>query len=62
MLSQDLAEAGNAAYERRVSHDQTGPSASQYLPGYSRALIRVEHFRALIDEQTYDGKTSVRPS
>jgi hypothetical protein len=33
-----------------------------HLPGYSRALIRVEDFRALIDERTYDGKTAVRPS
>jgi hypothetical protein len=32
-----------------------------HLPGYSRPFIRVEHFRALIDERTYDGRTAVRP-
>jgi hypothetical protein len=33
-----------------------------HLPGYSRALIRVEDFRALIEQRTYDGRTAIRPS
>jgi hypothetical protein len=31
------------------------------LPGYTRPLIRVEDYLALIAERTYDGRTSVRP-
>ena len=32
-----------------------------HLPGYSRPLVRVEDFRELIAERTYDGKTAVVP-
>jgi hypothetical protein len=30
------------------------------LPGYSRPLIRVRDYLALLDESTYDGRTRVR--
>jgi hypothetical protein len=32
------------------------------LPGYSRPLIRVRDYLALLDESTYDGRTRVRSS
>jgi hypothetical protein len=30
------------------------------LPGYSRPLIRVRDYLRLLEESTYDGRTSVR--
>jgi hypothetical protein len=30
------------------------------LPGYSRPLVRVSDYLALVEESTYDGRTSVR--
>jgi hypothetical protein len=30
------------------------------LPGYSRPLIRVADYRALVDASTFDGRTRVR--
>jgi hypothetical protein len=30
------------------------------LPGYSRPLIRVADYQALLEESTYDGRTRVR--
>jgi len=30
------------------------------LPGYSRPLVRVEDYRALLESSTYDGRSRVR--
>ena len=54
----DLRELG---LERRAVDAVFRELPTVHLPGYSRALIRVEDFRALIEERTYDGKTALRP-
>jgi hypothetical protein len=55
----DLAELG---LERRAVDAVFRALPTVHLPGYKCPLIRVADFRALIDERSYDGKTSVRPS
>jgi hypothetical protein len=54
----DLRELG---LERRAIDAVFRALPTVHLPGYSRALIRAEDFRALIEERTYDGRTAVRP-
>jgi hypothetical protein len=55
----DLRDLG---LERRAVDAVFRALPTVHLPGYSRALIRAEDFRAFIDERTYDGRTAVRPS
>jgi hypothetical protein len=54
----DLRELG---LERRAVDAVFRALPTVHLPGYSRPLIRVEDYLALIAKRTYDGRTSVRP-
>ena len=31
------------------------------FPGYDRPMVRVEHFRAFVDDSTFDGRSKVVP-
>jgi hypothetical protein len=55
----DLRELG---YERRAVDAIFRVLPTVHLPGYSRPLIRAEDLLALIEERTYDGRTTVRPT
>jgi hypothetical protein len=48
--------------ERRAVDAVFRTLSTVHLPGYSRPLVRVEDYLALIAERTYDGRSSVRPS
>jgi hypothetical protein len=52
----------NLGLQRRAIDAVFRALPTVHLPGYSKPLIRVEDFRALIAERTYDGKTAIRPS
>jgi hypothetical protein len=54
----DLAKLG---YGRRAVDAIFRALPTIHLPGYSRPFVRVEDFRALIEERTYDGRTALRP-
>jgi hypothetical protein len=54
----DLRELG---YERRAVDAIFGACAILQLPGYSRPLIRVRDYLALLEASSYDGKSRVRP-
>jgi hypothetical protein len=54
----DLRELG---LERRAVDAVFRALPTVHLEGYSRPLIRVEDYLALIAERTYDGKTAARP-
>jgi hypothetical protein len=53
----DLRELG---YERRAVDAIFRGCPVVVLPGYSRPLIRVCDYRALLEQSTYDGRTNVR--
>lgn len=55
----DLAKLG---LERRAVDAVFRHCPVVALPGYSRPLIRVEDYRALIDASTYRGDDRVRPT
>jgi hypothetical protein len=55
----DLRDLG---YERRAVDAIFRALPTVHLPGYRRPLIRADDLRALIEERTYDGLTSVRPA
>lgn len=57
----DLRELG---YERRAVDAIFGACEIIQLPGYSRPLIRVADYRALLDANTYDDRRGdrVRPT
>lgn len=54
----DLRDLG---YERRAVDAIFRELPTGHLPGYGRPLIRAADLQALIEERTYDGRTSIRP-
>jgi hypothetical protein len=59
MLSRtDLRELG---FERRAIDAIFRACPVVALPGYSRPLVRVADYLALLEECAFDGRTSVRP-
>ena len=54
----DLRELG---LERRAVDAIFGRCPNVILPGYSRPLIRVAEYLALIEESTYRGRERVHP-
>ena len=51
----------NLGYERRAVDAIFRVLPTVHLPGYSRPLVRAEDLQTLIEERTYDGRTSMRP-
>jgi hypothetical protein len=47
-------------YERRAVDAVFRACPVVVLPGYSRPLIRVRNYLALLERSTYDGRTAVR--